>query len=308
MILRLLIVLLVGCELPDSNNAAVPGGTQNRLVGDCPIFPADNPWNQDISSLPVHPNSAAFLSSIGERDLHPDFGAPYQGTPLGIPFVVVDQNQPTVPVSFDYESESDPGPYPIPSDMQVESGADAHAIIVEKDSCTLYELFMAERLDDGNRWSAAVGARFDLQSNELRPDRWTSADAAGLPILPGLALYDEVMTDGEIKHALRMTVRRSQNGYIHPARHSAGSDNPDDPPMGLRLRMKSDFDCSQWNQVTQVFCEAFKTYGVMVSDNGSSWYISGAPDDRWDNNVLNDLKDVPSTAFEAVDTGPITPW
>lgn len=278
------------------------------------MFPADNPWNTDISEYPLHPNSENFIDSIGrDTNLHPDFGTEWEGAPIGIPFTIVDSSQPMVPVSFEYDDESDPGPYPIPPEAPIEGGpesdGDRHVLVLESDSCILYELFAAYPQEDGARWEAGSGAIFDLSSNDLRPDRWTSADAAGLPVLPGLVRYDEVVEQGEILHALRFTVSQSQAAYISPATHAASSsDDPNRPPMGLRLRMKADYDCSDYSDEVQVICTALKRFGMFVADNGSNWYVSGAHDPRWDDDRLGDLKDIPGDAFEVVDTGPITPW
>ncbi|HEU5077119.1 MAG TPA: hypothetical protein VFU02_23170 [Polyangiaceae bacterium] len=278
------------------------------------MFPSDNPWNTDISNFPLHPNSDAFIDSIGRSDtLHPDFGTEWEGSPIGIPYTTVDSDQELVPVEFDYADESDPGPYPIPPDAPIEGGSDAdgdrHVLVVETDNCILYELYAAYPIDDGASWEAGSGAIFDLSSNELRPDRWTSADAAGLPVLPGLVRYDEVVEAGEIAHALRFTVSDSQAGYISPATHAASSSSdPDLPPMGLRLRMQADYDCSGYSDEVQVICTALKRYGMFVADNGSNWYVSGAHDPRWSDDNLGDLKDIPGDAFEVVDTGEIVPW
>jgi hypothetical protein len=216
----------------------------------------------------------------------------------------VPAGQPTVPIDFvEYGDESDPGPYPIPPDAPVEAGGDRHVLVVRQGECKLYELYHAEHIGPG--WEAGSGAVWDLRSNALRPEGWTSADAAGLPILPGLVRYDEAST-GSIRHALRFTVWRSQRGYIHPATHQAGStDNPDYPPMGLRLRLKSSFDISGYTGQARAVLEALKTYGMIVADNGTSWYISGGTDPRWNDDDLDQLKGVPGSAFEVVQTGTI---
>jgi hypothetical protein len=266
----------------------------------CAVFPPDNPWNQDVSKLPVDPHSDAYIASIGgSGHLHPDFG-----TSFGIPYVVVGPDQPPVPITLtDFADESDPGPYPIPLNAPVESGSDAHVIAVQNGACKLYELFAAARAGAG--WKAAAGARFDLTSNALRPDRFTSADAAGLPIFPGLARFDEAQS-GRITHALRFTAQHTQRGFIHPATHFASSStNPDLPPMGLRLRLKAGYDISGDSGAARVVLEALRTYGMIVADNGSNWFISGAPDARWSDDELNRLKSVPGNAFEVVQTGPI---
>ncbi len=276
---------------------------------DCAIFPADNPWNTDISGNDVHANSAAYVSSIGANTgLHPDFGTEYAGAPNGIPFVIVPGDQARVPIVFGYEDESDPGPYPIPPDAPIEGGpngsGDRHVLALDLDNCLLYELFNAWPVGGGASWTAGSGAIFDLTSNALRPDYWTSADAAGLPIYPGLVTYEEVIEEGVIDHALRFTVNDSQRAFIHPATHWASSDpNPDLPPMGLRMRMRADYDCSSFSSEVQVICTALKTYGMFMADNGSDWFISGAPDPRWSDDNLRDLRDITGSAFEAVYTG-----
>ncbi len=290
------------------------GSGVGPTLANCSMFPADNPWNTDISDAPVHPNSDAFIDSIGrDTHLHPDFGTEWEGSPIGIPYTLVDSSQPTVQVAFEYDDESDPGPYPIPPDAPIEGGANAsgdrHVLVVETDSCILYELFAAYPVGGGDSWEAGSGAIFDLKSNVLRPARWTSADAAGLPILPGLVRYDEVVEKGAILHALRFTVAQSQSGYVPPATHAASSsDDPRRPPMGLRVRMKSSFDCSGFSNEVRVICTALKRFGMFVADNGSDWYLSGAYDPRWSDNDLGDLKQIPGDAFEAIDTGPIEPW
>lgn len=277
------------------------------------MFPADNPWNTDVSGYALHPNSDTFINSIGANGrLHADFGTVYQGAPIGIPYVVVPQNQPTVPISFDVDDESDPGPYPIPPDAPIEGGAssdgDRHVLVLQQGACKLFEVFYAFPQGNGSSWDAYSGAVFDLSSNALRPDRWTSADAAGLPILPGLVRYDEVIEKGEILHAIRFTVSTSQNGYIAPATHSAGSGGSNNPPMGLRLRLKADADCSALSSEVQVICTALKRFGMIVADNGSNWYLSGAHDMRWSDENLSDIAQLRGNQFEVVDTGPITPW
>ena len=271
-------------------------------VGDCTVFPADNPWNTDISGYPVHPNSDAYIAAIsqyGDEYLHADFGGDGE---YGIPYVVVDASQPFVPITFTaYGDESDPGPYPVPEDAPVENGGDQHVLVVDGENCMLYELYAAEY--NGEGWDAESGAVFDLTANDLRPEGWTSADAAGLPIFPGLARYDEVEA-GAILHALRFTVEESQRAYIPPATHwASSSDDPDLPPMGLRLRLKADYDISGYTGQARVILEALQVYGMIVADNGTSWFISGASDPRWDDDDLNQLKSVPGSAFEVVDTG-----
>ncbi len=280
-----------------------PTGTTGTTLGGCQVFPADNAWNKDISSAPLHANSANYIASINATQwfVHADFGS---NPTYGIPFVVVPSTQAKVPITFTaYGDESDPGPYPAPLNAPVEAGGDRHVLVLQQGSCKLYELYGAARNTTG--WNADSGAVFDLSSNALRPDYWTSADAAGLPILPGLVRYDEVKS-GKITHALRVTVDATQRGFIHPATHFAsGSTNASLPPMGLRLRLKAGYDISGFTGDARVILEAAKTYGLIVADNGSSWFISGATDSRWNDTDLDQLKSVPGNAFEAVDTGPI---
>jgi hypothetical protein len=275
-----------------------------RLAG-CAMFPADNPWNLRVDSLPVAPNSGAIISTIGAgTGLHPDFGSgKWAGGPIGIPYDVVDGTtiKKWKKLKFQYAAESDPGPYPIPKKVHIEHGSDRHALIVDKSTCKLYELFALK----GTR--AGSGAIWRLGSNALRPAGWTSADAAGLPVLPGLARYDEVAT-GSIDHALRFTVQRTRRAYVYPARHYASSlTDPSLPPMGLRLRLKASFDASSFPPQARVVLEALKQFGMMVADNGSSWYISGAPDPRWSNNDLHTLGRVKGSDFEVVDPASIHP-
>lgn len=270
-------------------------------IAGCPLFPASDPWRQDVSRLPVSSHSAAWVASVGaSTHLHPDFGS---NPSYGIPYSVVPAGQPKVRVSFTaYGRESDPGPYPIPSSAKVEAGGDGHVLVASGD-CKVYELYGASR--SGSGWRAASGAVFDLRSNALRPAGWTSADAAGLPILPGLVRRDEVRS-GHIDHALRFTVAQTQRGYISPARHEAGSTSSSAvPPMGARFRLKASYSLSRFHGASLVILQALKRYGMFVADNGSSWFISGATDPGWDDEDLNQLKAVPGSAFEVVDTGPI---
>jgi hypothetical protein len=298
-------------EQPDPTHGGTTGG-QSVSLQSCDVFPADNAWNTDISGYAVRPDSDQFIDSIG-RDayVHPDFGTVWDGAPIGIPYTIVDGSQPEVPVEFvAYADESDPGPYPVRTDAPVEGGPDSdgdrHVIVVDASTCTLYELYRAFPVDNGASWQADCGAVFDLNSNDLRPYGWTSADAAGLPIFPGLARYDEVVEQGEIRHALRFTASRTQRGLVAPARHYASNEtDPTLPPMGLRVRMKASYDCSTFSQPAQVVCAALKRYGMILADNGSPWYISGAPDSRWDDDALSDLKTIAGDAFEVVDTGAI---
>jgi hypothetical protein len=273
------------------------------VIGGCDIFPEDNPWNTDISAAPVHPMSDAYISNInanGPDYLHADFG---EDPSYGIPWTTVDDSQPTSEVEFDYADESDAGPYPIPEDVPIEAGGDRHALIVETTNCILYELYALE--EDGGDWHAGSGAIFDLDSNDLRPDGWTSADAAGLPILPGLARCEEAES-GVIDHALRFTVNRTQKAYIYPATHYASSiTDPAYPPMGLRLRMKAGYDVSDLTGQALAVATALKKYGMIVADNGTNWFISGETNpDCWDDDSLNELKDIPGTAFEVIVSPP----
>ncbi len=279
---------------------ALPVSAQSPQIGGCPIFPANNIWNTPIDRLPVDVNSAAYINTIGaDGFLHPDFGTEWNGDPIGIPYVAVSGVSP-VPVTFDYADESDPGPYPIPPDAPIEGGGDRHVLVLDTDTCLLYELYAAYPQNDGS-WHAGSGAVFDLQSNTLRPDGWTSADAAGLPILPGLVRYDEVQA-GEIAHAIRFTAARTRGAHVWPARHDASSlTGSQYPPMGQRFRLKADYDIAGFSPDVQVILRAMKKYGIILADNGSDWFISGAHDARWDDDVLGELKSVPGSAFEAVD-------
>ena len=282
----------------------------------CKIFPESNDWNKDISNLPVHPNSQNYLESIGlDIKLHPDFGTVWNNAPNGIPFNIVDKNTPKHNVVFKYADESDQGPYPIPDGVKIEGGAksdgDRHILLLDKDDCILYELFNAwppNSPQNGNKrnWQADSGAIFDLNSNKLRADNHTSADAAGLAIFPGLVRYEEAVTNAEIKHALRFTISKTQKAFIHPATHYASSDtNPNLAPMGLRLRLKKDFDISKFSPEIQVILKALKKYGMFVADNGGDMFVSGAPNPNWNEEHLAELKQIPVSAFEAVYTGNI---
>jgi len=275
----------------------------------CPLFPPDNIWNTPIDTLPRHPLSDEYVDAIGrDAEFHPDFGSgiwpPDNGGPIGIPFVVVPAGQPGVPVSFYYNDQSDPGPYPIPPDPPIEGGpqsdGDRHILIVQAETCRLYELYDAWPRDDGG-WDAGSGAIYDLHSHALRPAGWTSADAAGLPILPGLVRYDEVAA-GEIAHALRFTAPETQRAFVWPARHFA-SDLTEThfPPMGQRFRLRAGFDLGGFAPEVQVILRAMQRYGIILADNGSPWYVSGAPDERWDNDVLRQLHQLTGDDFEAVD-------
>jgi hypothetical protein len=290
--------------VPDLGNGASLHGKQ--------LFPSDNPWNQDISSLPADPNSNNLIASIGVNvSLHPDFGTVYAGAPNGIPYVVVSGSQPRVPINFTaYGDESDAGPYPVPPDAPVEGGpngtGDRHVIVIDRDNWKLYELYYAFPLNAGASWNADGGALFDLTSNALRPAGWTSADAAGLPIFPGLVRYDEVFEQKEIKHALRFTAQFTRRAYVAPARHFASSDTSvNRPPMGMRVRLKASFNINGYSPAMQVILRALKTYGMILADNGSNWYVSGAPDSRWNDDELNTLKGIKGSDFEVVQMGTI---
>lgn len=279
--------------------------------GNCQIFPPDHIWNTPIHSLPVHPLSDTYINAIGPNDtMHADFGSgvwpPGSTSPIGIPFTTVDSNQPAVPIIYtDYGDESDPGPFPIPPDAPIEGGPDSdgdrHVLVIAEDNCWLYELFYAFPLNNGQSWEAASGANYDLNGYELRPDGWTSADAAGLPIYPGLVRYEEVQS-GVIDHAIRFTVENTQNTHVWPARHDAGQANSSYPPMGMYFRLKSEFDITPYPAEVQVILQAMKTYGLILADNGSDWYISGEPHENWDNDMLNSaFHTIEGSNFEAVD-------
>ena len=280
-------------------------------VDGCAVFPADNVWNTRVDWLPSHPLSNTYVSSIGASNtFHMDFGAGlFNGGPIGIPFVTVPGTQPRVPVVFDEPGESDPGPYPIPPDAPIEGGpassGDRHVLVVDRTACRLYEMFASYPVNDGASWEAFSGAVFDLGSNALRPSGITSADAAGLPILPGLARYEEVAT-GRIEHALRFTVPSTQRAFVWPARHFASSNTSASlPPMGLRMRLKPGVSLAGLGPQARVIAQAMKEYGIILADNGSAWFVSGAPDERWNNSDLRTLRRLRGSDFEAVDTAPM---
>ena len=289
-----------GPETPAT--AGGTAGTTSPLLMGCPVFPPDNPWNRDVSADAVDPRSGAYIASIGaDRFLHPDFGS---DPSYGIPWTSVPGTQPRVPMSFDFDDESDPGPYPFPPNAPVEGGGDRHVLVLDRDACQLYETFDSEFLGSAG-WRCGSGAKFDLRSNALRPDGFTSADAAGLPILPGLVRRDEVLA-GEIRHALRFTVRRTQRAYVHPATHFASSNtDPDLPPMGLRVRLKASYDIGRFSGAARVILTALKRYGMFVADNGSDWFISGETNTAWNDDEIEPLKTVPGSAFEVVRLGEI---
>jgi hypothetical protein len=272
----------------------------------CPVFPASSPWNQRVDRLPVAPDSERIVGAIGVDDhVHADFGSGlWEGGPIGIPVTVVRGTQAKVRVAFEHAAESDKGPYPIPAKVAIEGGrasdGDRHALIVDRDRCRLYELF-ALHATAGGGWRAGSGAIWDLRSNRLRPAGWTSADAAGLPILPGLARYEEVAR-GRIDHALRFTVSRTRRAYVWPARHFASDlTDPSRPPMGLRFRLKRNYPIAGFPRQARIVLQALKEYGLIVADNGSDWYLSGAPHPKWSNEQLHILHLVPGSAFEVVD-------
>ena len=285
------------------SSGAVAGGAPLPGAGPgCPLFPADSVWHADVSGLPVHPRSASWITSMGgpERRLHPDFGPNDGGQPYGIPYAVVPGSTQKVSVSFDYADESDPGPYPFGPNTPIEGGSDAHALVVDKDACVLYELYAADW--NGGRPTAGSGAIWNLRSNALRPSGWTSADAAGLPILPGLLRRDEVEA-GSIDHAIRLTASRTDRSFLWPARHQAGAANdPSLPPMGAWFRLKAGFDISRFRPDTQAVLRAMQRHGLILADNGSNWYFTGTSEPGWDPGLLDQLKTIPAGAFEAVDT------
>src|SRR5215207_3331359 len=292
-------VFSVGAEpfAPQNTNT-----TFSASLGGCPLFPDNNVWNTPVDDLPVHTRSDQWVNTIGRSTgFHMDFGSgTWDGGPIGIPYNIVGAGVAKLAVSFYYPGESDPGPYPIPSNPLIEYGSDHHILIVDNSTCTLYELFDASY--SGGSWSAGSGAIWNLNSNALRPDTWTSADAAGLPILPGLVRYDEIVS-GAINHAIRFTAENT-NGYIWPARHltSNNPSTPQIPPMGARFRLKPSFNVAVYPPAMQVILNAMKTYGIILADNGSDWYVSGAPDARWNNDMLHLLDDLTGNDFEAVAT------
>jgi hypothetical protein len=300
--MKRLLALAAGAMLLGGASAhalRVPGAPK------CPIFPSTNAWNERVDTLPVAADSAQLIQSIGlDTGLHPDFGSGlYDGQPIGIPYDVVSRQTKRFRVKFDYADESDKGPYPIPASVHIEGGrastGDRHALLLEKDACKLYELYAL--YPKGGGWVAGSGAIWNLRSNALRPAGWTSADAAGLPIFPGLARYE--VARGVIDHALRFTVARTRRAYVYPARHYASSsDDPSLPPMGLRVRLKASVDISGFPKQARVVLQALKTYGMILADNGSNWYISGAPNPHWSNDDLHSLGRITGSMFEVVDT------
>lgn len=286
-----------------------PGGgaisTEGLSLNGRRPFPADNPWNTDVSGASVDARSSTLIASCGLRNLHADFGTVWNGAPNGIPYVLVRSSQAKVPVTFDYADESDVGPYPIPASALIEGGSgssgDRHVLVIDVDAWKLYELFDAHPVNGGASWRAGSGAIFDLNSNTLRPAGWTSADAAGLPIFPGLVRYDEVVEQRAINHALRFTCPRTRKAFVSPARHYASSDTSSAlPPMGMRVRLKASFDTTAFSPNVRVILRAMMKYGMLLADNGSGWYVSGAPDPRWSDDELATLARVSSSAFEVV--------
>ena len=279
------------------------------------LFPSDNAWNEDISNSPVDPNSDNLIAGMGlTTGLHPDFGTVWNGAPNGIPYVVVSGLQTPIPINFKaFGSQSDPGPYPVPADAPIEGGpnatGDRHVLVIDRDNWKLYEMYRGFPLNNGTSWNADSGAVFDLNSNALRPAGWTSADAAGLPIFPGLVRYDEVFEQQEIKHAIRFTAQITRRAYVAPARHWASTnDSVDRPPMGMRVRLKASVDISTYSPAMQVILRALKKYGMILADNGSNWFISGAPDPRWNDDELNTLKNIKGSQFEVIKmTSIVTP-
>jgi hypothetical protein len=318
-ILSLSLIVLAACSGAsgpsdpddDDNGGGAPGlGAGASLEGRRP-FPADNPWNQDVSQSPVDPASATLIASCGgTARVHPDFGTVWDGAPNGIPYIVVSGSQAKVPVTFDYDDESDPGPYPVPQDAPIEGGpsgdGDRHVLVIDRDNWKLYELYDAHPQNGGASWHAGAGAVFDLNSNALRPAGWTSADAAGLPIFPGLVRYDEVVERGEILHALRFTCPRTRRAYVAPARHWASSSTDASlPPMGMRVRLRSSVDETSFPAYVRPVIRSLKRYGMLLADNGSSFYISGAPDPRWNDESLATLGELRGSDFEVVRMGTV---
>jgi hypothetical protein len=297
-------LLAVFAAAQDSGPRVEPG--PNADLGGRRLLPDDSPWHRDISKDPVDPNSARILARVGwDKPLHPDFGPTWEGAPIGIPYVVVTKDQRRVPVQFTYADESDPGPYPIPPDAPIEGGpngtGDRHILVLDRDTWMLWELFNA--FPDGRGgWKADSGAIWDLKKNQVRPPRWTSADAAGLPILPGLVRYDEVVGKKALEHAVRFTLSKTRQAYVPPASHWASEHHDDDlPPMGMRVRLKADYDLAGFGPEATVILLALKKYGMILADNGSDNFISGAPDERWNVDALRQLKRVQTKDLEVVE-------
>lgn len=295
-------ILIIGSSAVAAAQASTP--PPGPQIAGCPIFPADNVWNTPIDKLALDPHSKDYIASIGaDKGLHPDFGTDPND---GFPITLIDVRTKYIKVTFDYTDDSDLGSYPIPPNALIEGGANAppdgdrHILLVDKDRCMLMEIYAAKRVSD-TAWKAGSGIKMDLTSNALRGDGKTSADAAGLPILPGLVRYDEVAS-GEIRHALRFTAPKTQQAYIWPARHLASRiTDPKYPPMGVRFRLRADFDISGFSKTNQVILTALKHYGMFLADNGGAWFISGTPDPRWNDDDLHEIGNVKGSDFEAVD-------
>ena len=285
----------------------------NANLGGIRLLPPDSPWHRDISKDAIDPRSARILARVGlNKPLHADFGPDWEGAPIGIPYIVIGKDQPRVPVTFIDAHESDPGPYPIPPNAPIEGGpkstGDRHILILDRDTWTLWELFNA--FPDGRGgWKAGGGAIWDLKKNQVRPARWTSADAAGLPILPGLIRYDEVVGRPAVHHAIRFTLSKTRRAYVPPASHWASDDDSDDlPPMGMRMRLKANYDLTGFSPEARVILQAMKTYGLILADNGSDNFINGAPDPRWNIDALRHLKRVTTKDFDVMTmTDMVTP-
>jgi hypothetical protein len=307
-------VKLLAAAAVTATLAATTASTPPK-VGGCTVFPATSVWNQRVDTLPVEADSATLIASIGlSNGVHADFGSGlWDGSRIGIPYAVVHGKTTTKSrPSFEYADESDKGPYPIPANVPIEGApghldsGDRHALIVDADTCRLYELYALQR--SGTHWTAGSGAIFNLRSNAVRPAGWTSADAAGLPILPGLARWDGDAATGAIRHALRFTAERTRRAYVYPARHYASSStDPSLPPMGLRVRLKASVDISKLPPQARIVAQAMKTYGLILADNGSSWYVSGAPSPHWSNDQLHALGTLHGSDFEVVDTSSLRP-
>ncbi len=297
----------IGAQIPSLKTGP------NADLGEQLLMPLQDSWNLDVSQEPVDPLSDAIIASIGaDKPLHEDFGLVWKGAPGGIPYHVVSADQPKVPVIFEEgKAESDPGPYPIPTDAWIEGGphsdGDRHVIVLDKDRWILYEIYRAFPLDGGRAWKAYSGAVFDLKNPRSRPQGWTSADAAGLPILPGLARYDEICVLKQLRHALRFTVSRSRRAYVAPATHFASPHRDETlPPMGMRVRLKASFDLQPFQGPARVILEGLKKHGLILADNGGDWFISGAPDERWVHEELTPIRKVKGRDFEVVKMGPVT--
>jgi hypothetical protein len=309
---RALLSLVLLGSLAQAQHPDLPIGPNADLGGRL-LLPAEDEWNRDVSRDPVDPLSDAIIAGIGaDKGLHEDFGLIWKGQHGGIPYHVVGADQPMVPVSFGAGAdESDPGPYPIPASVWIEGGpqaqGDRHVLVLDKDRWKLYELFSAFPVDGGKAWRASSGAVFDLASPKPRPAGWTSADAAGLPILPGLARYDELCGRGELRHALRFTVRRSRRAYLAPASHFASTLRDENlPPMGMRVRLKDSVDLTGYRGPARVLLEGLKKHGMILADNGGDWFISGAPDTRWVHADLLPIRRIKGRDLEVVRMGPMT--